>query len=82
MLHLSRAPHGGLAVGIGVFGNAVWAQREPHGHHWRVWRTRTPEAPAACGDDWGLGPTGVREPRLPGPRDGGGNVALDIPDSG
>ena len=81
MVHLSRAPHGGLAVGIGAFGTAVWAQREPRCHRWSMWRTRA-SAPAPCGDDWGFGATGVREPRRPLPRGGGDTIALDLPDNG
>jgi hypothetical protein len=82
MVHLSRAPHGGLAVGVGAFGTAVWAQREPRCHRWSMWRTRAPKAPAPCGDDWGFGTTGVREPRRPLPRCGGDTIALDLPDYG
>jgi hypothetical protein len=80
MLHVSRVRHGGLAIGVGAFGNAVWAQREAHCHRWSLWRTRTPRAPAPCGDDWGFGTTGDREPRRPHPRIGGDAIALDIPD--
>jgi hypothetical protein len=82
MLHVSRVAHGGLAIGVGAFGSAVWAQRESHCHRWSVWRTRMPKAPARCGDDWGLGTTGVREPRRPPPEGGAGTIALDLPDGG
>jgi hypothetical protein len=82
MLHVSRVPHGGLAIGAGAFGTAVWAQREPHCHRWSVWRTRLPKACAPCGDDWGFGITGVREPRRPYPQGGAGTVSLDLPDGG
>jgi hypothetical protein len=80
MFHVSRVRHGGLAIGIGAFGSAVWAQREPHCHRWSLWRTRTPKVPAPCGDDWGFGTTAAREPRRPHPRIGGDAIALDIPD--
>jgi hypothetical protein len=80
VLHLSRASHGGLAIGVGAFGTAIWAQREPHCHRWRVWPTRLPKKPAPFGDDWGFGATGVREPRRPVPRDGGDSIALDPPE--
>jgi len=80
VLHVSRAPDGGLGLGVGAFGAAVWAQREPSCHRWHVWRTQRPRAPAACGDDWGVGPTGVRELRRPSPRDGSGCIALEKPD--
>jgi hypothetical protein len=82
MLHVSRATHGGLAIGVGAFGSAVWAQREPHCHRWRLWRTRVPKAPAPSGDDWGFGTTGVREPRRPQPQGGTGTIALGLPDGG
>jgi hypothetical protein len=77
MAHLSRAAHGGLAIGVGAFGSAVWAQRESQLHRWRVWRTRVPDKPVSCGDDWGFGTTGVREPRRPLPGLDGDTVALD-----
>jgi hypothetical protein len=80
MLHVSRAPHGGLGLAAGAFGAAVWVQREPRCHRWHVWRTRLPDAPAAGGDDWGFGTTGVRDPRRPLPRGGGDSIALDEPD--
>lgn len=80
MFHASRAPHGGLPVGVGAFGNAVWAQREPRCHRWRVWHTRVPDAAALCGDDWGFGATGVREPRRPLSRGGSDAVGLIMPD--
>jgi hypothetical protein len=54
VLHLSRAPQGGLALGIGAFGTAVWAQREPRCHRWHVWRTQAPREVGPCGDDWGF----------------------------
>jgi hypothetical protein len=79
MFHVSRVAHGGLAIGVGAFGSAVWAQREPHGR-WRVWRTRVPKAPAPFGDDRGFGAAGVREPRRPRPEGGAGTIALDVPD--
>jgi hypothetical protein len=82
MLHVSRVAHGGLALGVGAFGSAVWAQRQPHCHRWSVWRTRTPTAAAPCGDDWGFGTNGVREPRRPSPQRGAGTIALDVPDGG
>jgi hypothetical protein len=78
VVHVSRAAHGGLAIGIGAFGNAVWAQRQPHCHRWSVWRTRVPVGPTTCGDDWGFGTTGVREPRRPRPQGGEGTIALDL----
>ena len=81
MLHVSRVAHGGLAIGIGAFGSAVWAQREPDCHRWSVWRTRRPKAPAGCGHDWGFGTSGAREPRRPYPQIGGDAIALDVPDS-
>src|SRR5215213_6304688 len=68
MLHASRSPAGGLAVGLGAFGRALWVQREPAGHRWRVWRTRSPQSGIDCGDlGEGFGSTGVREPRRPLP---------------
>jgi hypothetical protein len=67
MLHASRSPKGGLAVGLGAFGRALWVQRESVCHRWRVWRTRTPKAAIDCGDDDGFGSAGVREPRRPLP---------------
>jgi hypothetical protein len=76
---VSRTPHGGLGLGVGAFGAAVWAQREPRCHRWHLWRTRRPAAPAPCGDDWGFGETGVREPRRPRPCGGGDSIALDEP---
>jgi hypothetical protein len=79
MVHVSRVPHGGLAIGIGAFGTALWAQREPHCHRWSVWRTRLPNACAPWGD-WGFGTNGVREPRRPDPQGGTGTIALDTPD--
>jgi hypothetical protein len=78
MVHVSRVAHGGLAIGVGAFGSAVWAQREPHCHHWSVWRTHPPKAPAPSGDDGGFGTTGVREPRRPHPDGGTGTIALDL----
>jgi hypothetical protein len=80
VVHLSRSPHGGLAVGVGAHGAAVWMQREPRSHRWRFWRTRTPDRPLPCGDDWGFGSSGVREPRVPSPHGGAGAIALPSPD--
>jgi hypothetical protein len=80
MFHVGLVAQGGLAIGVGAFGNAVWAQRQPHCHRWSIWRTRTPKAPAPCGDDWGFGTNGVREPRRPFPQGGAGTIALDMPD--
>jgi hypothetical protein len=80
MVHVSRVAHGGLAIGVGAFGSAVWAQREPHCHRWSVWHTRLPKAPAPCGDDGGFGIAGVREPRRPHPQGGAGTIALELPD--
>lgn len=79
VLHLSRAPHGGLALGVGAFGSALWAQREPRCHRWHVWRTHVPNTPVPCGDDWGFETGGVREPRRPTPRAGGDAIALEPP---
>ena len=78
MLHASHAPQGGLALGLGAFGTAVWIQREPICHRWSVWRTRRPNEGIDCGDDQGFGSAGVREPRrpLPGQLGGAGSVSL------
>ena len=94
MLHLSRSPHGGLGVGVGLFGRAVWAQREPYVvamdnrgdqvvticHRWSVWRTRAPKEIAGTGEE-GFGSAGVREPRRPLPGGLSGGSALHPPDS-
>jgi hypothetical protein len=67
MVYASRFPHGGLVVGVGAFGSAVWVHREAVCHRWSVWRTRTPKAGIDCGDDEGFGSAGMREPRRPLP---------------
>ena len=78
MVHASRSPQGGLAIGVGAFGAALWIQREPICHRWRAWRTRRPEAGIDCGDDDGFGAAGVREPRRPLPGALGGGALGDI----
>jgi hypothetical protein len=82
MVHASRASAGGLAFGLGAFGRALWVQRESVCHRWSVWRTRTPTAALRCGDDWGFGSAGVREPRrpLPGGLGAEGLADLDLGD--
>ena len=80
VIHLSRSEHGGLAAGVGVVGRAVWVQREPRCHRWRLWRTRAPRA-VGCGDDEGFGPEGVREPRRPMPGGAAGAVGLRLPEN-
>ena len=77
MVHLSGAPDGGLAIGVGAFGTSWWVQREPISHRWRVWRTRTPRAGIVHGDE-GLGSAGVREPRRPLPGSLWGAAAVDL----
>jgi hypothetical protein len=74
MLHVSGSPGGGLAIGIGAFGSSLWVQREAVCHRWRMWRTQTPKAGIACGDDEDLGSAGVREPRRPLPGGLGGTA--------
>jgi hypothetical protein len=95
MVHLSQTPHGGLAIGVGVFGSAVWARREPYvitadndgiqvvaiRHRWSFWRTRAPKDVAANGDE-GSGTAGVREPRRPLPGGLSGGSALQPPSNG
>jgi hypothetical protein len=65
VFHLSQSPHGGLDIGLGDFGRAVWAQREPYvvttddagdqvvivSHRWSFWCTRAPKGIAAQGHD-------------------------------
>jgi hypothetical protein len=81
MVYASHSPNGGLAVGLGVFGRAVWIQRQAVCHRWRVWRTRTPDAGITCGDlGDGLGPAGVREPRRPLPGGLGAEGLVDLGD--
>jgi hypothetical protein len=80
MVHASRLPSGGLALGLGAFGSAVWVQREAVCHRWHVWRTRVPKAAIDCGDDWGFGSAGVREPRRPLPGGLGAEGQLDLGD--
>jgi len=79
MVHLSRASGGGLAVGVGALGRALWVQREPRCHRWSVWRTRRPRGIAGDADDT-LGTAGVREPRRPRPGGDAGVIALPPPD--
>lgn len=82
MVYVSRSRHGGLAVGLGAFGRAVWAQREPGCHRWSVWRTR-PATGFGCGDfPPGFGLAGVREPRRPPPGGLSGTVRLTPPEPG
>jgi hypothetical protein len=94
MIHVSPLPHGGLAIGLGLFGNAVWAQREPYVvttdndgaqvvavcHRWSFWRTRVPKEIADPGDERS-GSAGVREPRRPPPSGLSGQAALRPPGS-
>jgi hypothetical protein len=80
MLHASRASNGGLAVGLGAFGRAVWVQRESACHRWRVWRTRAPDAAIDWGDADGFGSAGVREPRRPLPGGLGADGLVDLAD--
>ena len=89
---MTLLPHGGLAVGVGAFGRAIWARREPYVvaeqdfgdqvvavfHRWSFWRTRTPDGIAGP-DDEGFGSTGVREPRRPLPGGLSGESALRPP---
>lgn len=56
-------------IGVGALGTALWIQREPICHRWRVCRTRRPNVGIECGDDDGFGSAGVREPRRPLPGD-------------
>ena len=81
MFHASRSAKGGLAVGLGAFGTALWVQREAGCHRWRVSRTRRPQAAMNCGDDEGLASAGVREPRRPLPGGLGAQGLVD-PDLG
>jgi hypothetical protein len=76
VVYASRSHDGGLALGFGAFGRALWAQREPSCHRWSVWRTR-PAQSIGCGEDWGFGSLGVREPRRPLP--GGLSGAVELP---
>src|SRR5215208_1632973 len=78
MLHASRSPHGGMAIGLGAFGAAVWVQREPICHRWSVWHTQAPKAGIGCGDDDGFGSAGGREPRRPLPGQLGGHGLIDL----
>jgi hypothetical protein len=91
VFHLSHSPHGGLAVGIGAFGRAIWAQRDPYclvreadppevgiRRRWSFWRTRTPGGLAGPGEN-GTPTTGVREPRRPLPNGTSGAVTLPDP---
>jgi hypothetical protein len=92
MVHLSQSPHGGLAIGVGVFGRAVWAQREPYVvttdnagvqavavcHRWSFWHTQAPKEIAGPGEE-GSGSAGVREPRRPLPGGLSGESALRPP---
>jgi hypothetical protein len=81
MFHAARSSNGGLSVGLGALGGAVWVQREPACHRWRVWRTRTPKVAIDCGDiGEGFGPAGVREPRRPLPGGLGGAGLVDLGD--
>jgi hypothetical protein len=68
-----------MAIGAGALGTSVWLQREPTCHRWHLWRARTPTHPIRCGDDWGFGAAGGREPRQPRPGGLGGTAALDPP---
>ena len=43
MFHASRSAKGGLAVGLGASGTALWAQRNAGCHRSRVSRTRRPQ---------------------------------------
>jgi hypothetical protein len=88
---LSHSPHGGLAIGIGAFGRAIWAQREPYcvvreadlpevgiRGRWSFWRTRTPRGIAGPGEN-GSPSAGVREPRRPLPNGTSGAATLPEP---
>jgi hypothetical protein len=76
MLYGSRAPGGGMALGLGAFGAALWVQREPICHRWNMWTTHRPNAAISCGDDPGFGALGVREPRRPLPGLLGGEASV------
>jgi hypothetical protein len=81
VIHVSRSDHGGLALGVGAFGTAVWVQREPVCHRWSMWRTRRAMS-FGCGDfPEGFGSAGVREPRRPRPGGLSGSVGLTLPGS-
>jgi hypothetical protein len=81
VIYATRSQHGGFAIGVGAFGRALWAQREPWCHRWAVWRTRAAQG-VACGDEPGMGSTGVREPRRPLPGGLSGAVELRPPECG
>ena len=79
MVYVSRSHHGGFAIGIGAFGKALWAQREPSCHRWSVWQTRRVTG-FGCGDvPPGFGSAGVREPRRPLPGGLSGAAELRLP---
>jgi hypothetical protein len=80
VLYASRSHHGGLAVGFGAFGRAVWAQREPICHRWSLWRTRRTESFGCRDFPQGFGSAGVREPRRPTPGGLSGSIRLTPPD--
>jgi len=79
VVYVSRSHQGGFAVGVGVLGRAVWAQREPGCHRWSVSRTRAATA-FGCGDlPPGFASAGVREPRRPLPGGLSGAVEIRLP---
>ena len=79
-VYATRAPRGGLAVGLSLAGRGIWLERQPACHRWRLSRSRVPDRPLAGGDD-APPDAGVREPRTPRPSAGSGQVALDPPPS-
>jgi hypothetical protein len=78
MLHVSRQPGGGVVVGGGIGGRAIWFRRDPYCHRWSVWRTRLPQLGPFGGYGDEPGSAGVREPRRPQPSDSGSTAAIDL----
>jgi hypothetical protein len=78
--YATRAPHGGLALGLSLAGRGVWLERQPLCHRWRLLRSRIPCAPLGGHGD-APPDVGVREPRTPRPGTGSGHITLDPPRS-